>query len=229
MPNAEPTGQPPQPYAVNSRSRFLRDILINAVCPYATYLVLSSHGFSTVHALIPGAVFPAGATMFDFIRERRVQALGLIVLAAVGVSVLGALYFQSPFLVLAKGSLIDAVLGLLFLLSLLLLPRPLVFYLVTMSQDAEGRADMNASWDEGEVYRRVLTRLTMFWGIGLLAEAALRVGLILVLPVAVFLPVGETLGIAFVAAMIAGSWWYGRRHLPQDDDAPADEAQDAPQ
>ncbi|HEY1932373.1 MAG TPA: VC0807 family protein [Acetobacteraceae bacterium] len=213
---------------MNSRSKFVRDILINAVCPYATYLVLTHQGFSTVYALTPGAVFPAGATIFDFVRERRVQALGLIVLAAVGASVLGALYFQSPFLVLAKGSLIDAVLGLLFLLSLLL-PRPLVYYLVTMGQDAEGRADMTALWNEDAVYRRVLIRLTIFWGVGLLAEAALRVWLILLLPVAVFLAVGDVLGMVFVAAMIAGSWWYGRRAMPQDDDAPADEAQDPSQ
>jgi hypothetical protein len=213
---------------MNSRGRFLRDILINAVCPYATYLVLINHGFSTVYALTPGAVFPAGATIFDFIRERRVQALGLIVLAAVGASVLGALYFQSPFLALAKGSLIDAVLGLLFLLSLLL-PRPLVSYLITMSQDAEGRTEMAVLWHENEVYRHVLTRLTIIWGVGLLAEAALRVWLILLLPVAVFLPVGETLGISFVVVMIAASWWYGRRYLPQDDAGPADEAHDPSQ
>lgn len=203
---------------MQTRSRFLRDILINVVCPYATYLVLINHGVSTVYALTPGAAFPAGATIYDFVRERRVQALGLIVLAAVAVSVLSALYFQSPFLVLAKGSLIGAVLGALFLLSLLL-PRPLIFYLISMGQDDEGRADMTASWAEEPMFRRVLTRLTVFWGVGLLAEAAFRVGLILVLPVAVFLPVGETEGIVFVAAMTAASWWYGRRHLAGDDAA----------
>jgi hypothetical protein len=35
-------------------------------------------------------VFPAGATIFDFIRERRVQALGLIVLAAIRLGAVAA-------------------------------------------------------------------------------------------------------------------------------------------
>jgi hypothetical protein len=197
---------------MSQRTNTIRDIAINAVLPYGTYLVLTGRGVPVVPALAAGAVFPVVACIVGFVRERRVQALGVIVILAAVASAIAALYFTSPFLTLAKGSLITGTIGLLFLGSLLR-PRPLVFYLAATGQDAAGRQRADALWDTAPQYRSVMRRLTVIWGIALLAEGALRLVLILLLPIVIFLPVSEAMRIGFIALMTAWSWRYGRRQM----------------
>lgn len=195
---------------MSNRTNLLRDIAVNAVLPYGTYLLLTSRGVPTVYALVAGAVFPIAACIVSFIRERRVQVLGLIVIVAVAASAIGALYFTSPSLALVKGSLITGTVGLLFLASLLR-PRPLVFHLVSTGQDAASRQRANALWDTTPGYRSLMRQLTAIWAIALLAEAALRLALIPLLPIAIFLPLSEAMWIGFFTLMTAWSWRYGRR------------------
>ena len=127
----------------------------------------------------------------------------MIVLVVTGVSILGALLFTSPYLLLAKGSLITGGIGTLFLLSLLM-PQPLIYYLASNTgQDPEARAEFAALWEKEPAFRRLMRRLTLIWGLGMYVEASLRLLLIPRLPVAVFLPVSEAMWIAFFALMIS--------------------------
>ena len=123
---------------MSDRTVLLRDIGVNVVLPYATYLLLTYQDVPTVQALAAGAVFPVAAIIVGFVRERRVQALGMIVLVATVASILAALYFTSPFLALAKGSLFTGSLGVVMLGSLFA-RRPLVFYLARVGGDEEDR------------------------------------------------------------------------------------------
>lgn len=193
----------------------LRDIAVNAVAPYATYLVLRHFGVETVHALAAGAVFPIAGIIAGFARERRVQALGLIVLAATVASIVAALWLTSPFLVLAKGSFITAAVGVTFGASLFA-RRPLVFYLSTMGPDATARQEAETRWETAPVYRRLMRRITAVWAVALLAEATLRVVLIPLLPIAVFLPISEAMWICCFALMIGWSWRYARREMARE-------------
>ena len=132
--------------AMSDRAVLLRDIGVNAGLPYATYLLLSYEGVPTVQALAAGAVFPVASIIYGFVRERRVQALGMIVLVATVASILATLYFTSPYFVLAKGSLFTGSLGLLMLGSLFA-RRPLVFHLAIISADTEDRAEAERMWE----------------------------------------------------------------------------------
>jgi len=196
----------------------LPNILINAVAPYATYLVLRHFGVETVHALAAGAVFPVAGIILGFVRERRVQALGVIVLTATIASIAGALYFTSPFLALVKGSLLTGALGIAFAVSLFA-RRPLVFYLASMSADAEQRQEAETRWETEPVYRRLMRRITIVWAAALFVEAALRVVLIPLLPVAVFLPVSEAMWICCFVLMIGWSWRYAGRTMAREEGA----------
>ena len=189
------------------------------MAPYATYLILRHEGVSLVWSLAAGAVFPAGATLVGFARSRRVDALGLIVLVVTAVSILGALVFTSPYLLLAKGSAITGGLGTLFLLSLLM-QRPLVYHLASNTgQDPEARAEYAEMWETDPTFRRVMRRVTLVWGLGMYVEASLRLLLINRLPVAVFLPVSEAMWIAFFALMTLWSWRYGSRQMQADEES----------
>ena len=196
----------------------LPNILINAVAPYATYLVLRHFGVETVHALAAGAVFPVAGIILGFVREQRVQALGAIVLTATIASIAGALYFTSPFLALAKGSVLTGALGIAFVLSLFA-RRPLVFYLATMSADAELRQEAETRWQTEAVYRRLMRRITIVWAAALFVEATLRLVLIPLLPITVFLPVSEALWICCFLLMIGWSWRYAGRVMAREEGA----------
>jgi hypothetical protein len=202
-----------------SRSALLRDIGANAVAPYATYLILHGQGIAVVPALAAGAVFPAGAVILGFALRKRIEALGIVVLVATVASIIGAMFFTSPYLLLAKGSLITGGVGTVFLLSLAA-HRPLVFYLVSSTgQDQAGRERYMALWETVPPFRLLMRRLTLIWGIALYAEASLRLLLIGLLPIEVFLPVSEAMWIVFFAAMTAWSWRYGARHIQRARDA----------
>jgi hypothetical protein len=215
----EPHEQPPP-----SRLALIRDIGINAGAPYATYLTLRAYDVAVVPALAAGAIFPVTAIIVGFVRKRRVDALGMIILVATAASILGSMLLTSPYLLLAKGSLLTSGVGTLFLLSLMA-RRPLIFYLAsTTGQDAAGRAEYEQMWQDEPRYRWVMRRLTLVWGLGLYCEAALRLVLIPLLPIAVFLPISEALWIAFFLALGAWSWRFGARHVAEleETDKPQD-------
>ena len=190
----------------------LADIVFSAGLPYAAYLLLSHEGYSTVYALAGSACVSAAYTIYGVIRERRIHALAVIVLAATAASIAASIAFTSPFFALAKGSLITGSVALAFGVSLLL-RRPLVYHLALVGQDEEARAEAAQLWAEQPRYRTVLRRITMVWAVALLIEAATRIVLIPLLPVAVFLVVSELLWLLTFAAVMAWSWRYGRREI----------------
>ena len=199
---------------MTERTVLLRDIGVNAGLPYATYLLLSYQGVPTVQALAAGSVFPIGAIIVGFIRERRVQALGMIVLAATLASILAALYFTSPFLALAKGSLFSALFSAL-LLGSLFARRPLVFHLTTIGQKAEDRKEAETLWETEPRYRHMMRRITLVWAVALLVEGTLRLLLIPLLPIALFLPLSEAMSLGCLGLMMAWAWRYGTRQMEQ--------------
>ena len=198
------------------RTALIRDIGVNAVAPDATYLALTAYGVATVPALVAGAIFPAGAILFGAIRQRRVQALGIIVLTATAASVASALWFTSPFLALARGALMTGLIAAAFLGSLAA-RRPLIFHLAIAGQDEAARQEATAEWESEPVYRHMMRRLTVIWGTALLAEAGLSLVLIARLPVAVVMPLNEVLFWAFFAALTLWSWRYGQRMMASVD------------
>jgi hypothetical protein len=199
---------------MSDHSRLIRDIGINAGLPYATYLLLSWQGVPTVQALAAGAVFPVAAIIMGFIRERRVQAIGMIVLVATLASILAALYFTSPFLALAKGSAFSAAFSLL-LLGSLLARRPLVFHLALLSQDADDKQHAETIWDAEPRYRRLMRNITAVWAGAFIVEGSLRLALIPVLPIALFLPLSEAMSLGCIGLMVAWTWRYSTRRMEQ--------------
>ena len=207
----------PEPAAPHDQARrgLIRDIGVNAVAPYATYLGLTAYGVDTVTALVAGAIFPTGAIVFGAIRQRRVQAIGIIVLTATAASVASALWFTSPFLALARGALMTVLMAVV-LLGSLLAGKPLLFHLANAGLDAEGRREMEAEWQQDPAFRRMMRLLTIVWGVALLVEAGLSLVVIVALPPAAVIPVNEVLFWAFFGALAYGSYRYSQRAIPQE-------------
>ncbi len=75
--SASPIQSPAAPQTPRpSRLALVRDITVNAIAPYVTFLLLRANGVDIVPALAAGAIFPAGATIFALVRDRRIDAYG---------------------------------------------------------------------------------------------------------------------------------------------------------
>ncbi|MDQ0315693.1 VC0807 family protein [Amorphus orientalis] len=190
-----------------------KELIVNVALPYATYLLLHHYfGVANVPALAAGAVFPIVSIIVTFLRERRLQPIGLIVLVATSASIAGSFLLDSPTLLLAKGSLITGTVGLVFGLSLLW-KRPLVYYIATA--DPDDRREGEALWPTTPRYRQMMRTITIAWTVALIAEALLRLALIPLLPIEIFLPISETMWIALFVPMTAWSWRYGQRTMSE--------------
>jgi hypothetical protein len=164
-----------------------------------------------VTALVLSGVFPALGVIAGLIRRRRVDAIGVLVLAGIAVGTVLGLLSGDPRLVLVEGSVPTAVFGFLCLGSLWA-RRPLIyrFAIEFIGADTPRGRDFESLW-QYPAFRHSFRLYTLVWGVVYLAEAAARIVLIETTPTSTALAVSKVMPYA-VAALLA--YWmvlYGRR------------------
>ena len=174
---------------------FLGDIALNAICPVVLYQISKRYfSASDFTALVAATTFPLGKSIFDVVKRRRFDPIAAIVLLGIGASALALLAGGSPRILLMRESLFTAVFGLACFGSLLL-PRPMMFHFgrhFLAGDDPLKRRRYEASWALPEV--RFTSRLiTVVWGSVYLGEFAIRVALILLVPVSWVLAISPVL------------------------------------
>ena len=139
------------------------------------YSLLRSAGLSSVSALVLSGAFPALGIAVGVARDRRVDAIGVLVLAGIAVGTVLGLVSGNARLVLVEGSVPTAVFGLLCLGSLWS-RRPLIFRfaLEFMGADTPRGRDFEGLW-RYPGFRHAFRLFTVVWGVAYLAEAAARV------------------------------------------------------
>jgi len=175
--------------------------VLNALVPVALYYGLRVLGASVYLALLAGAVVPAVTTTAGVIRSRTIDRLAAFMLSTLLLGVGVALIAGSPRFLLAKEGWVTAAVGVWFVLSARG-PRPLSF--VFARAMLEGRPPFtNRPWDElwerSPSFRRGWRISSLFWGIGCLVDAAVRVALAYSLPVDV---VPALTPVVFVASFV---------------------------
>ncbi|MFG2649698.1 VC0807 family protein [Streptomyces sp. NPDC048436] len=166
------------PTARQSRWESLKPLVLDAVVPTASYYLLSKgFGMGTMGALAWSSVVPAGRTLWGVVRERRVNGLAALILAANVVGLLLSLVAGDPRLMLAKDSGITATIGIAILWSVAA-GRPLMTAGLK-PWVTKGNAARTAVWDRliGEQGRfaRLERTFSVLWGVALFGEAVLRV------------------------------------------------------
>lgn len=158
--------------------RYAVAFVVNVALPTAIYHVMSKH------AGLSGALLASALPLivwmgFDFLRFRHIDALSAVVLAGIALSLLILMSPPSAWLRAAREPLVSGVIGVLFLCSLAL-RRPLVFYLArsTLSREHEGREiEFDAMWETRPALARSIRLMTAVWGIGLVGENVVRLGI----------------------------------------------------
>ena len=208
------TNNVPQQQPAHNRNR-LEALAMIAVFdiagPLVAYSLLRSAGQRAVPALLLSGVFPALGVVLGFARRRRVDAVGILVLAGVAVGTVLGLVSGNERLVLAEGSVPTAVFGLVCLGSLWS-SRPLIFRfaLEFIGADTSKGREFTALW-RYEGFRRVFRLFTIVWGTVYLAEAAARVIIVEIASTGTALTVSKIMPYAVAALLIGWTRAYGQR------------------
>ena len=179
--------------------------------PLAAYSLLRSAGLSTVTALVTSGALPAIGVTAGLVRYRRLDAVGILVLAGIAVGTVLGLVSGNPHLVLLEGSVPTAVFGVLCLASLWS-QRPLIyrFALEFMGADTPKGRDFASLW-RYPGFRHVFWLYTVVWGVAYLAEAAARVVIVETTSTGTALAVSKVMPYAVAASLIGWMIAYGRR------------------
>ena len=160
---------------VRNRNRLLsvaRTVVFDIAGPLVAYSLLRSAGQSSVSALVLSGAFPALGIAVGVARHRRVDAIGILVLAGIAVGTVLGLVSGNARLVLVEGSVPTAVFGLLCLGSLWS-RRPLIFRfaLEFMGADTPRGRDFDGLW-RYPGFRHAFRLFTVVWGVTYLRSLA---------------------------------------------------------
>ena len=198
----------------HNRNRFQAPAMIavfDIAGPLAAYSLLRSAGQSAVTALVLSGAVPAVGVIAGLIRHRRVDAIGLLVLAGIAVGTVLGLVSGNPRIVLVEGSVPTAVFGMLCLGSLWA-RRPLIYRFAVefMGADTPKGRDFASLW-QYPGFRHAFRLYTVVWGVAYLAEAAARVIIVETTSTSTALTVSKVMPYVVAAGIIAWMIAHGRR------------------
>lgn len=190
----------------------LGSVALNAALPILLYSILTSRGWSDTAALSAASVFPIVGTALGLVRARSLDGVAVVSLVFIALGVCGSLVTGSSRFILAKESLLTGFAGLVFAVSTLL-PRPLAFYFgrqFATGGDPERVQRWNGYWRHAG-FRRVQYTITWVWALAFLADAGLRLALVILLPVYTMVWLSQVLLYAVIATVMTWMFSYIER------------------
>lgn len=187
---------------------FALDLAVNFLMPWLFYRASRPHVDET-HAIMISASAPMIWGLVQFARSRKVDTFSVLSLGGIAVSFAIFALGGSPKVLLVRESLVTGAVGLLFLASALI-GRPLMFELFrgiagSMPGEKLARArellesNAGAPW-----FRRLMTSMTLVFGIFGIVEMAARIALALALPTERFLLIAPVA--RYAIAGVAMAW-----------------------
>jgi intracellular septation protein A len=189
----------------------LPTLVFDVAMPIVAFNALTGYGVSKLWALAAGGLFPAINNLRSWIKSRRLEPLGIIVMAFLAIGTATSLISGSVFFALIKESFLTAAFGLICLGSLLL-ERPLMFYIIRQfvaGDDPARLAWWNGLWSDPG-FRATLRFVTTAWGVAYLVEALVRVGFALVLSPAQVVTISPVMGYGVMILLISWTRRYMR-------------------
>ncbi len=201
-------------------ARRLRDQLavlaFDIAAPTALYYILRGVGASNLAALSISAVLPALAGIYKLAVKRSVDAVALVVVATIAVSIALSLIAHDVRFLLARDGYITGLWGVWFLATLRARrPAALVFARPLMEgRRIFGTRSWDYLWATEARFRRIWQISTVMWACALLADAVARIVMAYSLPVDVVPGLGAALWpVTFVLIQIVTNIYYRRAGL----------------
>lgn len=191
--------------------RLALEVLFNFALPFLIYDALR-HRLGDVGALLASSAPPIAWSLIEFARRRRIDALSILVLAGIGLSLLAVVGGGSARFLQLREALVTGAIGAIFLGSAAI-GRPLIYQLARASMlrksAEEARAFENLRENAG--FRRAMNVMTLVWGSGLIAQTAVACGLVLTLSIRDYLLAGPVIGYGTMGVLGLWTAWYVRR------------------
>jgi hypothetical protein len=192
----------------------LVELTVNFAAPFLLYR-LAHPSWGDVGAMMAASASPLGWSIIQFAWRRRVDALSLLVLTGIALSLLGFLGGGGVRLLQLREHLVAAAIGLVFLGSAAI-GKPLIYQLSRARLKRRGASSdlsMVESLRDSPLFRRAMMNMTLAWGLGLVAEAALSCALIFVTTIQQFMLVSAVIGYSTIGGLTAWTFWYARRRV----------------
>jgi hypothetical protein len=189
----------------------LVEALVNFILPFAIYNYAEAP-LGDVKALLASSVPPILWSVVEFARHRRLDALSMLVIGGIVLSLLAMLGGGGAKFLQLREKLVTGAIGLVFVGSALI-RKPLIYELAraSMRRKSEGEAQEFEALQVHAGFRRTMTVMTLVWGFGLLADVAVAVVLVFTLSIREYLIVNPILGYGTMGGLSLWSFLYGRQ------------------
>jgi hypothetical protein len=181
--------------------------------PVIVYFLAQLFGASTYVALLAGTVASGARVVWVAARQRQLDPFALFLLVMFGLGLLLTFVTGDVRFMLAKDSATSAFTGLIMVGSCVI-GRPLVYYAAKRIAVSAGRQAEFAATAQTPPMRRRWRRISLVWGFGLLAESALRILGIYVLPLNLAADLSQVLQIGVIAALLFWTVRSAKRPIP---------------
>ncbi len=195
-------------YARAHGVRTIRELAFNFVLPFLIFSTISPSLGAVVGLMIASAP-PILWAIAAFIRERRVDAISVLVLSGIALSILAFAGGGGVRFLQLRENLVTGLVGLIFLGSAAI-GRPLIYQLSRsgVRRRAADKVQVFESLRDDAQFRRSMTVATLVWGFGLLAASALNCALVFMLTIKHYLLIGGPLSYAIISLLTAWTFWY---------------------
>jgi len=191
-------------------------VVFNIGGPIALFYVLRGQGVSDFAALAVSAAPPALGAGYTLVVQRRADTVAVFVVVSIVLALVTSAIVGNPRFLLAKDGIVTGSWGIWFLVSArgrhpaaLVFARPLMEHVKLF-----GHRSWDDLWDSEPQFRRIWRVATVMWGIGLLADAAVRLAISYLLPIDVVPAIGGFLyPVTFVVLQVAGNIYFTRAGL----------------
>jgi intracellular septation protein A len=189
------------------------EILINIVLPFAIFSLAKAR-LGDAGALMASSAPPIGWSIVEFARWRRVDALSVLVLTGIALSLLAFVGGGGVRFLQLRERLVTGVIGLIFLGSAAV-GRPLIYYLIraTLKRTAPAKLARFVALRDAPFFRRAMLIMTLAWGVGLVIECALAVTMTYMLTVQQFMIAGPVVGFGVPALLTLWTSRFVRRTI----------------
>jgi hypothetical protein len=188
------------------------EVVVNFVLPFAIYNYASGR-IGPAPALMAAGAPPVLWSIVQFIRERKLDAISILVLSGIALSLLAFAGGGGVKFLQLRENLVGGVVGLVFLGSAAI-GRPLIYQLAKAgAQRRAKRADLVEALKEDVGFRRAMTVTTLVWGVGLLAVCAINCVLVFTISIKLFLLVSGPISYGLTGVLTGWTFWFVPRAM----------------
>jgi hypothetical protein len=220
-PEGQEAHELPRRLLLTSFRALIPTLIIDVGGTMGVYYLLASHfSHTSIWPLLGASLVPSVSNIYNFIRRRTVDIVGIIILIGLIGSIIPAVFGSSQRLLLVRESFITGAVGVALLISGFL-RRPLGYHVMReflTANEALPVERFQILW-KSSFFRRGVRTMTIVWGALLLGDFVLRGFMALRMNIAVVLGIGPvvTTALLLLAGFFTAIWlgWAMKKTLQE--------------